>query len=54
MPAFGEGEVEEEPSENEDPLPKKLQSSVVRTIMVNMVQMEHRWSDCLTVALFLS
>lgn len=52
MPALGEGEVDDVPSENEDPLPKKLQSSVVRTIMVNNVHMKHVWSDCLTVALF--
>lgn len=43
MPALGEGEVKEESSENEDPLPKKLQDSVVRAIMVNIVQIEHCW-----------
>lgn len=54
MPAFEEGEVEEEPSEKEDPLPKKLQNSVVRTIMpYSTVQTEHCWSDCLTMHLFL-
>ncbi|XP_053358664.1 pecanex-like protein 1 [Clarias gariepinus] len=34
MPALGEGEVKEESSENEDPLPKKLQDSV-REILIS-------------------
>lgn len=52
MPALEEGEVEEEPSEDEDPLPKKLQNSVVRSIKVNMVHLEHCWSDFLTWLFF--
>ncbi|KAI5107823.1 pecanex-like protein 2 isoform X1, partial [Silurus meridionalis] len=34
MPVLGDGEVEEEDSENDDPLPKKLQSSV-REILIS-------------------
>ncbi|XP_060780983.1 pecanex-like protein 1 [Neoarius graeffei] len=37
MPVLGEGEVEEEPSENEDPLPKKLQNSVREILISDLV-----------------